>query len=304
MATWSNILFYLLFLSQIFLISYYLSNKILGRLKSTLTSYPPSDYPKLYPKPLEYYIIWQWSFKMANRVILLLGFVILFLILFVVDHANFADDGYISEAWPLVYGLIQFMPLMIMEFSGYSQLKLMRETNSGKTRKAELHRRSLFNYVSPAIFGLAVFLYFTAIILDLYVHDFVIQWGHDTVQRAMVLTGTNIFMATIVGWFIYGPKLNPHQALGDRAKQATANLKAMLYVSMAMSLYFMTAAIDDVYKLDFLDASLLSLYFQIIAFVSVGHVLQNLKLEDIDFNVYKNDTPVETDTPPGFPPTH
>ena len=253
MATWSNVLFYLLFLSQIFLISYYLSNKLLGRMKSALATYPPLEYPKLYPKPLEYYIIRQWAFKMANRFILLLGFVVLLLIIFVVDHANFADDGFISEAWPAVYGMIQFVPLMILELSSFSQLKLMRKVNSGKTRKAELHRRSIFNYISPGVLGLTLFLYFAAIILDLYVHDFVIQWGHDTVQRAMVLTGTNIFMAIIVGWGIYGPKQDPHQALVDRAKQASANLQAMLYVSMAMSLFFMTAAIDDVYsgRLDF-----------------------------------------------------
>ena len=49
------------------------------------------------------------------------------------------------------------------------------------------------------------------------------------------------------------------------------------------------AAADDVFDLDFLDAILLSLYFQVIAFLSLAHVLQTLKLEDIDFEVYKNE---------------
>ena len=131
-----------------------------------------------------------------------------------------------------------------------------------------------------------------SIYFDLYVHDFVFQWGHDTIQRAMVLTGTNIFLASLAAWHLYGRKLDPHQALDDRAKQITAIVKSMLFVSMAMSVYFMTAAADDIYDLDFLDASLLSLYFQIIAFLSVGHMLRSLKLDDINFDVYKNDTAI------------
>jgi hypothetical protein len=261
-------------------------------MKSALATYPPSQYPKLYPKPLEYYVTRQWAFKIANRFILLLGFVVLFLILFVVDHANFADDGFISEAWPAVYGMIQFVPLMFLELSGYSQLKLMRKMNSGKTRKAELRRRRLIDYVSPTIVWLTVFLFFTTILFDLYVHDFVIQWNHDTLQRAMILTASNIFMVAYGFWFIYGPKLNPHQTLDDRAKQTSANLKSMFFLSMAMSIFFITLAADDVFNMDFLDASLMSLYFQIIAFVSVGHLIQSIKLEDIDFDVYKNDTAI------------
>jgi len=287
-----NILFYVVFLSQIYLLSYYFPKKILGRMKSVLEKYPPSQYPKLYPRPIEYYKKGQWGFELVSRLILLLGFVILFLIIFVVDHASFADDGYISEAWPAAYGLIQFLPIMLLEFLEFSQFRLMRKANMATTRKAELHRRRFGDFVAPGLLGLAVFLYLTAIIYDLYVHDFVFQWGHDTIQRAMVLTLTNIFLAAFGAWHLYGRKLDPHQAFGDRAKLITANLKALLYASMAMSIYFMTAAADDVYDLDFLDASLLSLYFQVVAFVTLGHVLRSVQIGDIDFEVYREDMPV------------
>ena len=58
---------------------------------------------------------------------------------------------------------------------------------------------------------------------------------------------------------------------------------------MAMSVFTMTQAADDVFDLDFLDATLMSLYFQVIVFFSIGHVLRSLKLEDIDFDVYKKE---------------
>ncbi len=283
-----NILFYIVFLSQIFLLSFYLPGKILGRVKSVLEMYPASQYPKLYPRPVEEYKKGQRWYRLVNRAILLLGFVILLALLFVVDHASFADDGFISEAWPAVYGMIQFLPLMLLEFSEFSHFKLMRKANQDTTRKAELHPRRLTGFVSPAIIGLAVLLYAGSILLDLYWHDFVIQWDHDTTQRAIVLTVTNLFMAGFGAWHLHGRKLDPHQAFGDRAKQISANLKVLLYVSMAMSVFFMTTAADDVYDLDFLDASLLSLYFQVIAFVSIGHMLRSMRPEDMDFEVYRN----------------
>lgn len=284
-----NVLFYIVFISQIFLLSFYFPGKILGRVKSVLEMYPASQYPKLYPRPVEDYEKGQRRYRLVNRAVFLLGFVILFALLFVVDHASFADDGFISEAWPAVYGMIQFLPLMLLEFSEFSHYKLMRKANQDSTRKAELHPRRLTGFVSPAIIGLAVLLYAASILLDLYWHDFVIQWDHDTTQRAIVLTVTNLFMAGFGAWHLHGRKLDPHQAFGDRAKQISANLKSILYVSMAMSIFFMTTAADDVYDLDFLDASLLSLYFQVIAFVSIGHMLRSMRLEDVDFEVYRND---------------
>lgn len=287
-----NILFYIVFLGQIFLLSVYFPGRILGRMNAVLKKYPPPQYPKLYPQPLEYYQLGQWKFKWVNRFIVLLGFIVLYLIVFVVDHANFADDGFISEAWPAAYGAIQFLPLMLLEFSELGQLKLMRKASSDTTRKAVLQRRRLVDFVAPIVVGSAIFLFVAAILWDLYVHDFVFKWGHDTIQRAIVLTVTNLFLAAFGAWHLHGKKLNPHQAYGDRTKQIAANLNSLFYVSMAMSIYFMTAAADDIFNLDFLDASLLSVYFQAIAFMSIGHILRSLRVEDMDFEVYKADVEV------------
>jgi len=292
MQQWSNNLFYLVFLGQIFLISYYFPKKLLGRMRYVLDNYPPSAYPKLYPRPVEHYKIAHWSFKVINRSIVILGFVILFAVMFLVDHSTFADDGFISEAWPAGYGLIQFLPLMVLEFSEFGHLKLMRKTNSTSIRKADMHRRGLFDLVPPTLLVLTVLLYFGTIVLDLYVHDFVVAWDHDTVQRAIVLTGTNLLLAAVGAWNLFGRKQDPYQSSEDRSRRISANIKSMLYVSMAMSIYFMTVVADDAHSLDFIDATLLSAYFQVIAFLSIGPSLRSARLEDINFDVYKNDAPV------------
>ncbi len=287
MLTWNNLLFYIAFLGQILLISYYFPEKILGRMRYVLNTYPPDQYPKLYPKSVEYYKIGQWAFKVAYRTIMVIGFVILFAIIFIIDHSTFADDGYISEFWPMVYGVIQFVPLVLLEFSEFGQLKLMRKANKSSTRTAQLRPRRLFDFISPQLFGFTLVMYLAAIVIDLYVHDFAVDWTHDTVQRAMVLSVTNLLLVAMGAWLLHGQRLNPHQSVEDRSKHIRASLSSFLYISIAMSVFFMTQAADDVYDIDYLDATLLSVYFQVIVLLSIGHVLRSQRVEDMNFDVYK-----------------
>ena len=287
---WSNNLFYLAFLSQIFLMSYYFPNKLLARMRHVLATYPPETYPKLYPRPIEHYKTAHAAFKYASRFIMLLGFFILFAVMFWVDHSTFADHGFISVAWPAAYGMIQFSPLMAVEFSEFSHFKQMRNANSASKRVADLRRRGLTDVVSPALLGMAILLFAGAIVFDLYAHDFTVTWGHDTVQRAIVMTLTNGLLACVGAWNLYGRKLDPHQSTEDRVRRISVGLKSLFYVSMALSVFIALSAADDIYNLDFVAAVIMSVYFQVIALLSLGYTLSSIRTDEIDFDVYKNDT--------------
>ena len=287
MLTWNNLLFYIAFLGQIFLISYYIPGKIRQRMQYVCKHYPPEQYPKLYPQSIEKYEIGQSVYRIVNRVILMLGFVILFAIVFVVDHSTFADDGYISEFWPMAYGVIQFLPLSLLELSAFGQLKMMRKANMSSTRTAQLRPRRLFDFASPRLFGLTIVMYLAAIVIDLYVHDFAVDWTHDTIQRAIVLSVTNLLLVALGAWLLHGKRLNPHQSVEDRLRHIRLSLSSFLYISIAMSVFFMLQAVDDVYDMDFLNATLLSVYFQVIVLLSIGHVLRSQRVEDMNFDVYK-----------------
>ncbi len=286
---WSNTLFYIAFLSQIFLMSYYLPNKLLARMRHVLANYPPETYTKLYPRPIEHYKMAQLAFKYVCRFILLLGLIILFATMFWVDHSTFADDGFISEAWPAAYGMIQFLPLIALEFSELSHFKQMRKANASSRRVAELRRGGLTDLVSTQLIGLTVLLLAGAILFDLYVHDFAVSWGHDTIQRALVLLLTNGLLVVVGAWNLYGRKMDPHQAGDDRIHRISVALKSLLYVSMALSVFIAITAADDMHSLDAGDAVILSVYFQAIALVSLGYTLNSIKPDEIDFDVYKND---------------
>ncbi len=286
---WSNTLFYIAFLSQIFLMSYYFPKKLSERMQQVLTSYPPETYSKLYPKPVEYYKMGQLVFKYVYRFIFLLGLVILGAVMFLVDHSTFADDGFISEAWPAAFGMIQFLPLLFVELSEFSNFKRMREANAASTRTADLRRRNLGDVVSPALLVAAVLLFAGAILADLFAHDFAPTWENGAFGRAITLIVSNGLMAAIGWWNLFGRKLDPHQSSEDRYQRAAVTVKSLLYISIAMNLFIGVTAVDDLYNLDFLDAVIMSIYFQVIALVSVGVPMNNIRLEEIDFDVYKSD---------------
>jgi len=66
MLTSANILLGIAFLGQIFLISYYYPEKILARMDYVRATYPPSQYPRLYPKPIEYYTVGRSSLRLDS----------------------------------------------------------------------------------------------------------------------------------------------------------------------------------------------------------------------------------------------
>lgn len=292
MTAWSTTLFYMVFLSQILLTSWYFPRRLLGRMQHILETYPPTEFPKLYPRPIDEYKLAQWKFRMVNRAILTLGFVILFMVMFVIDHSTFADDGHISEIFPLVYGMIQFLPMMALEFSEFGHIKLMRKANASTVRKTDLTRRGLFDVVSPALFTISLLFFASAILFDFYAHDFEFIWGHDTVERAIVLTLTNLMLVGVGAYTLYGRTRDPYQSSADRTRKVSASMRTMLYCSMALSVFFVTAAADDMFDINYLDAVVMSVYFQGIVLLSLGNILSSVRVDDIDFDVYKEDVAV------------
>lgn len=287
MLTWTDALFYIAFVGQIFLISHYFPSLIARRMRHVLDTYPPAEYPKLYPKSPEYYRLGVSAYEKANRIILYIGFAVLFSVAFLVDHSTFADDGYISEFWPAAYGLLQFLPGMVLELSEFSQLKLMRKANSSTVRTANLQPRRLFDYLPPLLVAAVLGAIALAFFFDLYINDFRIGGESDVLVRAAVNIGTNVFLASFGAWILYSRNPNPHQASADRSKQIIASLRSFAYVSIALSVYMMVGAADDVYAIDYLDAALMSIYFQVIVFLSLGHLLRCLPVDTLNFDVYK-----------------
>ena len=146
-------LFYVVFLSQVLLISLLLPRSVLGRLQHVLDTYPASDYPRLYPVPMADVEKAQRSYRYSNRFALVLGLAVVFLGFFP------PTDGLLdweNEALHAFYFAIQLSPFLIATTPGFIYFNLKRKPDSRTIRRAELRPRRLFDFVSPALIALTI----------------------------------------------------------------------------------------------------------------------------------------------------
>ena len=69
-------------------------------------------------------------------------------------------------------------------------------------------------------------------------------------------------------------------------------MKSLVFISIAMSVFFMTTAAGDAFDLDSFEPSIASLYFQLIVWISLGPMLRTIRIDDINFEVYKENVSV------------
>lgn len=287
-----NILFYVVFISQLGLISIYLPNRILARVRTVMERYPPEDYPKLYPRSVEFEYRGQQNFRLLNRLIAFVGVVLLgFMVEWEIRVEGVQEY---SVATPAFYGLLQFVPFALLEFTGFQQFKLMRQADTRTLRFAELQPRRLFDFVSPVLVVATVTIlmgYFVVELTGAYLE----MWEtRDTIVRCLSAILCNILFAVIIAWNLHGRKPDPYQASKDRYANVAAVIKVQLLISMAVSIYFTVNTLLN--YLDWPKMELLanSLYFQVIAAMAIGTMLNGVKVEHIDFDVYKKDVSAES----------
>ena len=82
--------------------------------------------------------------------------------------------------------------------------------------------------------------------------------------------------------------MDPYQANQDRIKVLKVTVTSMTYVSIAVSVFLSVQMLINIFEWDFLEKSIMSIYCQLIVWASVGSRLKQLKLENINFDVYKS----------------
>jgi len=273
----------MVFLGQILLISYYFPKKITQRVNTLLEKFPPSDYPKLYPQPVARVTKGQSIFKVLNLIILIIGLALLFI--YGLLSGGYDDNQKHAEGLPLFYGMLQFLPFILMEISGFKQFKLMKKNDLRKSRSAELQPRRLFEFISPLSLIIAIVVYVSYIFFELYIHQF--TWNFEVVTKLISITLCNILFIGLTLRNLYGKKLDPFQANKDRLRQIRFATQSMIKISIIASLFLMITTLVDVLNVEHIEIIFNSLYFQVIAFFGVGATLQAMNWDEIDFDVYR-----------------
>ncbi|MGJ8692729.1 MAG: hypothetical protein ACSHW0_09625 [Thalassotalea sp.] len=276
-------IFYILFLSQIILFSVYFPNKIFQRMRHVITHYPYEQYPKLYPQPIDNYHRFHHNYRLANYMIAAVGLVIL------VVSVIFNSEGQIIEPQILVwlFFMVQFIPVITIELSVFSQFKMMRKANQSSVRSATLSPRSLQRFIAPKWIYLALTTLFVALVYGFYLEDFTIDINGSAVYAAGILLTVNVFFAGLIYWHLFGKKLNPHQTEEDRQKMISVAIKSLVFISISASIFLMASLSIKEFQLHSLEPVAMTIYLQVIAFYSLGSAIANFKIDELNFDLYK-----------------
>jgi hypothetical protein len=276
---WSNNLLYIIFIAQIFFVSYYFPMRLVRQTFRILEKYSPEEYPKLYPVSKDVAVLKISNFKRFNLGIALVGVaIVIHGIVTQSEELLFVDSLVVI----LAYFMLQWIPLLMMEFSGLQYLKLMRMANTSPKRSAELKPRGLLDYVSMPALAFTIFmqLMFVAVFIYFIFNPFE---GFGGVANLAGIAFADCFFVGILLWNIKGKKKNPYLAIEDRDKQIRQLVRVMVITSNLMiafiSLELVMSATGSRHLLD----PFMSLYFLAIASVSY----QAYRVEGIDFEVYR-----------------
>ena len=278
--------FHLAFLSQIIVLSYYLPKKVYDRIRYALDAYPPSEYPNLYPEPVERYEKATRTYGWANVATFLVGLGLL-AALIVTTRSGEWDSAIVT--W---YYMLQISPLALAELWALRHYRQMREMYTRTTRSAALQPRRLLDFVSLALVGVAAFVYFAFCAFVVYIRQFDYPWFGGYLN-IVIITATDVLIGVIVIRKLRGKKLDPYQDHGDRMSQLGLVINQLFLMSIAMTLYAaITIALASL-ELRHVQASSNCLYFVILSAICY----RKLRIDNLNFEVYRADPPGQGSPP-------
>ncbi|WP_154222662.1 hypothetical protein [Marinicella rhabdoformis] len=276
-------LFYVVFILQILLLSFYFPRRILMRIRYVMENYPESTYPRLYPKS-------ENLFKRATNIFLwinVINFILGWAILLLVIKGVLLSEGRVHPMLPWGYFMLQMIGSQYLEFSGFKFAKLMKEADTRKIKSVELKRRKFFDYVPPMLFWAVIATYVGFVWFAFAIMDVGADVLGSTIGLCVVLLLGYAFFFAIILWIIYGKKVDPYQSQDDRIRTARVAIKAQCFTMIMTAVFLAFLVAHERYGLGAYLPVAMSLFLQLLVVMSMGYLLQNNKIDDNDFDVYK-----------------
>ncbi len=278
-----SIILLAVFICQIWLLSYYYPKQVTNRISYVLEHYTPEQYPKLYPESPEKIQKIKNSYLLLNYLCIFIGLAIIGYYGFIIDdfnnHLNVLDD------LPLLFGIVQYLPVIYLELRGCRQLKLMRKLNKVTNRSAELQPRRLFDFIEKKYVVMAAIVYLFYLVFTLFISQFTLN--AELGIKLATVTGVNLLFIILGAKNLYGKKRDPLQSHTDRVKQIQFTLQSFVFISIFMTIYLMVHSLLNQYQYSYGEIIINSLYFQVIALYSIGILLKRFNIKDVNFDAYK-----------------
>ena len=288
-----DIIFYAIFISQIFLISYHYPKKTYDRNMYVLRNFPASSYPKLYqhsryadPSDAIHKTIRRYLF--TNITIALFGMgVLLAMAASGYAPSSIKENEHIMLV--MVFFMVQAVPHLLLELSTHKWLKNMRNADKSSTRKADLSPRKLFDFISPIYVVIAILAFISWIVYYLYNKGFSTPWDWQSYVTISGMTGMNFVFIGLGYRYLRGKKSDPHQAYKDQRQYIKTMMRVFVFASVLMSVQRIVFDAINQNGWDRFEPIAMSIYFQVVIIFGIGQVLRMFKIEDIDFDVYKEE---------------
>ena len=228
-------------------------------------------------------------YLLINSINFILGWVIVY---YIYEGSLISEKG-INPMLPWAYFMIQMIPSQLLEFFGFRMSKLMKLEDSRTNKSATLQPRHLFQYISPILFGTVIMAYFGFVLFAFYLEGFSFVLGGKAFLMSLILLLGYIFFFTVILWLIYGKKPDPYQSTKDRVKSVSLLIKTSCYTMIACAFFMGFTAAVSAFQFKAMMPVAMSVFLQFIVVISMGYMLQNNRLEDIDFDVYKSHPKVD-----------
>lgn len=276
---WDNYLLYMVFIGQVFVLSFYFPRKIIGLINTSMQQHSSDVYPKLYPIKEGEIKTKLKIFNIFNTLVVSIGFAIV-----VMSIINNTDDlaGWDDQAVLFCFLMLQYLPMLYLGAQGFDYLKLMREKNKNEHRIADLKPRKLLDFVSKPFLSSAVLSYGLCVVTVLYF----VQYPFDGFAGLVNILGVSTLYAGLgFGIFqkISGKKHNPLQTNEDRSVETTIVIKLLILTAICSSLYLTISLILASMEMRDLGNIIYSIYLQAFVF----YAYQVMKFDRIDYSVYK-----------------
>jgi hypothetical protein len=285
-----TILFCLVFLSQVLMISWFYPQRTISRARHVLQNFPPSTHPKLYLQAPERYERWLRNIARGNLVIVVAGLLIIALILGALvggwDGGIFASsqNRHWGKAIVVPFFLVQLVAgVVYMNISTGTLLQALKKAPPPRVRTAELHRRRLVDFVSPAMLIVAALVNIAFFAFVLYSYQRLeLPLFKVVVSIACVALALLVFSVT-VSIDLRARKLDPYLAHQDRHNLRKLVVQQALAFCIAFPVLFAALLIIKPF-----ESVMTSLFVQGIALALLGPSYF-YRMDKVDFDVYRQE---------------
>lgn len=240
--------FFAVFTLQILIISLVHPLWFIRYLRARVLRYPAARFAELYPDvdrsvSLERFLA---RYRALNLVIAVLGLSLLGWFVSYMQRPDW-DDGPVEALVGVFFGIQMALPLSLLAWSGVRYRKVLAHALTHGKRRAELRRRTLFDFVSPAMVALALASYFlfVAFVFHIQQDPFPGFSGYISIGTVTLVYAANAFG---VFTMLYGRKQSALETQAERARAIGLGVRACVYSCIAcvmfLSLNFTLVLLD------------------------------------------------------------